>query len=82
MTELMTLKGENMPIQIGDIKLYSLLELSEPLKITTVTLRAYISQGKLKAQKAGGKWYVSEERLREFFNALPRKEDERFDAGL
>lgn len=61
-----------MPIQIGDIKLYSVLELSQVLKITTVTLRTYIRQGKIKGQKIGGMWYITEERLKEFFN----KEDE------
>ena len=57
-----------MPIQIGDIKLYSVLELSQVLKITTVTLRTYIRQGKIKGQKIGGMWYITEERLKEFFN--------------
>lgn len=64
-----------MPIQIGDIKLYSVLELSQVLKITTVTLRTYIRQGKLKGQKIGGMWYITEERLKEFFNGLPAQRD-------
>jgi len=62
-----------MPIEIADIKLYSLLELSQTLKITTVTLRTYIKQGKLKAKKVGGKWYVTEDALREFFDGGPKR---------
>lgn len=57
-----------MPITLGNIKLFSLKELSETLSVSDVTLRSYISKGNLKARKVGGKWYVSEEALREYFN--------------
>ncbi len=57
-----------MPITLGNIKLFSLKELSETLSVTDVTLRSYISKGNLKARKVGGKWYISEEALREYFN--------------
>lgn len=57
-----------MPIQIGDLKLYSLQELSESLKLTLISLRSYVRQGKLKARKVGTRWYVSEDNLKEFFN--------------
>ena len=56
-----------MPIQLGDIRLYSVEELSETLKLTKVSVRAYIKQRKLKGRKVGTRWYVSEESLREFF---------------
>ena len=59
-----------MPIQIGDIKIYSLKEIAEPLRVTPVTLRKYIGWGSLKGQKVGQKWYVTEESLREFFNKI------------
>lgn len=59
-----------MPITIGDIKLFSLDDLSETLGVTTVTLRAYISRGKLKARKMGGKFFVSEDALREYFTTI------------
>lgn len=58
-----------MPIQLGNLTLYSILELSEKLGITSATLRAYMKNGKLRGQKMGTKWYISEESLREFFNA-------------
>ena len=61
-----------MPIQIGDIKLYSLKELSEKLEVTRVTLRSYLRSGKIKGRKMGTTWYVTEESLREYFNAERR----------
>lgn len=62
-----------MPIQLGDIKLYSILELSEILKTSKVTLRAYMKTGKLRGQKVGARWYATEESLREFFAGQPRR---------
>jgi excisionase family DNA binding protein len=58
-----------MPIQIGDIRLHSLKELSEKLGVTKVTLRTYLREGKIKGRKMGITWYVTEESLREYFNA-------------
>jgi len=58
-----------MPITLGGLNLFTLDELSEKLGITTVTLRTYIKEGKIKGRKAGGTWYISEEALREFFRA-------------
>jgi len=56
-----------MPIQLGELKLYSLKELSKSLGITTFTLRTYIQQGKRRARKIGTKWLVTEDALREYF---------------
>jgi len=57
-----------MPITLGGLTLFTLDELSEKLGITTLTLRTYIKEGKIRGRKAGGAWYVSEEALRDFFN--------------
>ena len=57
-----------MPIQLGEIKLYSLKELSKTLGITTFTLRTYIRQGKLRARKMGTKWLITEDALKEYFD--------------
>jgi excisionase family DNA binding protein len=59
-----------MPIVIGNIRLFSLDDLSEALGVTTTTLRGYISKGKLKARKMGGKFFVSEDALREYFTTI------------
>lgn len=58
-----------MPIQIGDIRLYSLKELSEKLGVTKITLQTYLKTGKIKGRKMGTTWHVTEESLREYFNA-------------
>ena len=39
-----------MPKQVGDITLYTVLELSKLLDVTEVTLRRYIKSGRLKAK--------------------------------
>lgn len=62
-----------MPKQLGDIRLYTLLELSRKLETTAVTLRKYLKQGRLKGQKVGNRFYITEENLREFFNGASNK---------
>ena len=57
-----------MPITFpGGLVLYSVEELSKRLRVHPVTFRRYIGQGKIKAQKIGGTFYVSEESLADFF---------------
>ncbi|MFH1147455.1 MAG: helix-turn-helix domain-containing protein [Pseudomonadota bacterium] len=65
-----------MPVQLGDMKLYSILELSEILKTSKVTLRTYMKTGKLRGQKVGAKWYATEESLKEFFAGKPRRAEQ------
>jgi len=57
-----------MPIELGNIKIFSILELSEDLNINISTLRNYIKEGKLKGQKLGNKYYITEDNLKHFFN--------------
>lgn len=57
-----------MPITIGDLKLYSIKELSELTGVSGETLRKYLSSGKIAGQKFGKTWYVTEEKLRDYFN--------------
>jgi excisionase family DNA binding protein len=52
-----------------DIKIYSMREVSEILKVTERTLYNYIKEGRLKVQKIGGKWIITEENLRKFIKA-------------
>ena len=56
-----------MPIKLGSITLFNIMELAKKIDLTPATLRGYIKTGKLKGQKVGTKWYVSEDSLREFF---------------
>ena len=64
--------GGPMPIEIADVKLYSVDELSEALKVTSFSIRGYIRDGKIKAQKIGGRWYVAEENLHRFLKGDDR----------
>jgi len=50
-----------MPIQIIGTNLYSVSELAQQLNVTTVTIRNYLKQGKLKGKKVMGRWLVLEE---------------------
>ncbi len=63
-----------MPIKIGDLILYDVLELSKRLNVTPVTLRAYMKKGRLQGKKVGGKWYISEESLKDYFSPKSGKE--------
>jgi len=72
-----------MPIEFGDLRLYSLDEVAQKFKkqdtsrsgVTVVTLRSYIRQG-LKARKIGGQFYTTEESLRQFVESGPAQDKE------
>jgi len=51
-----------------EIKLYSLKELATLLSVTERTLHNYIKSGKMKGQKIGGKWQISETNIQKFLN--------------
>lgn len=63
-------RGTIMAITISGQTLYSVSELSLKLNVTTVTIRNYIKQGKLRGQKAMGRWFISERDMVEFFDSL------------
>ena len=53
-----------------EIKLYSLKELATLLSVTERTLHNYIKSGKMKGQKIGGKWQISETNLQKFLKGI------------
>ena len=55
-----------MPVELGEITVYSLKELSQGLKVTLLTLRKYIAEGKLRAQKVGATFFVTQRELERF----------------
>lgn len=57
-----------MPKQIGNLTLYDLEELSVLLNITVFSLREYIKKGKIKAQKMGKRYFITQESLNEYFS--------------
>ena len=56
-----------MPIRIGELKLYDLEELSDKLQVNVRSLRRWIREGKIKAKKLGVKYYITEQNLTEYF---------------
>ena len=64
-----------MPIEIGNVRLYTLQEISVKINnVSPASLRTYIQDGRLKGRKFGQKWYVSEQALQEFFLSPPKEE--------
>ena len=62
-----------MPFRLGDLTLYDTDEICKALGVTRRTLYSYIKTGRLRATKFGGKTFVSEEALREFFKVPPKE---------
>jgi len=64
-----------MPNKIRDTNLFSVPELSQKLNVTTVTIRNYLKQGKLKGKKVMGKWFILGEDVKEFFKDSHERSD-------
>ncbi len=54
--------------QIGDIKLYSVEDLREALGVNPRTIRDWFNKRRLKGQKIGTEWHITEENLRRFLD--------------
>jgi excisionase family DNA binding protein len=63
-----------MPIQIGQLTLYDLEELSEKLQVNVRSLRRWIREGKIKAKKVGVKYYITEQSLSEYFEKADNRD--------
>lgn len=59
---IIILGGGNM----ADIKVYTLNDIEKMLDVSLRTLYRYIDSGRLKANKIGNKWIVTESNLKEF----------------
>lgn len=53
---------------MADIKVYTLDEVAEILKVTKRTLYTYVKEGKLPAVKMGKYWRVSQDTLEAFIS--------------
>lgn len=60
--------------QVGDLKLYSVEDLSELLGVSVKTIQQYLKDGKLKGRKFALRWYVTEEALRAYFSQKQEEE--------
>ncbi len=50
----------------NETKFYSLEEVAEIIQVSRRSMYNYIKDGRLKANKVGGRWIVSEEQLQNF----------------
>lgn len=51
-----------------ELKVYTVPEISKLFQITPQSVRKYLKEGRIKGQKVGTKWLVSEEAIRKFLN--------------
>ena len=56
-----------MSIQLGNLVLFDVRELSKKFDMSPVTVRILFRRGKLKGRKIGKRWYISEDALRDYF---------------
>lgn len=67
-----------MSVKIGELELYTVEELSGLMGIQERTIREYLKSGKIRGRKLAKRWYVTEEALREYFEAEePEPEEEK-----
>ncbi len=69
-------------ITIAGIKFYDTKEVSKMLKISLPTVRNYINSGKLKGQKIGRPFLVSEESIQYFLSSGVRTQPEHSERAL
>ena len=46
--------------------MYTMQEIAELLGVTTRTITTYLQQGRIVAQKIGGRWHFTEENIKDF----------------
>jgi len=56
-----------MPVEIGDLTLYTVEELSELFDVQAKTIRRMLRDGEIKGRKLARRWYTTEEELRDYF---------------
>jgi len=54
-------------IELGNVRLFTLAEVSKKLGLSKASLRRYIRGHRLAGQKVGNSWLISEDSLRQFF---------------
>jgi len=55
---------------MAEIKLYTLPEVANIVRLSRRTLYTHLKSGELKAVKIGGTWRVSDENLHKFINRV------------
>jgi excisionase family DNA binding protein len=57
-----------MPTEIQGIKFYTVQEAAKALQVTAQTIRAWIKQGKLPAQRIGRPILITDENIKTFLD--------------
>jgi len=57
---------------IEDVKFYSVKDISKKLGLSTLTVRKYIRNKRLKAEKLGNAYVISEQNFLEFLEQLKK----------
>ena len=63
-----------MPIQIGDMTLYTVADLADMLEVSDSTITKYIRDGMFRAKKIGRKWYVSDQSIQDYFRGMENEQ--------
>lgn len=58
-----------MPREIEGLRFYMILEVAQALDVTPQTVRSYIKQGRIRAQRIGTNVLITEKSLQEFLRA-------------
>jgi len=56
-----------MPIQLGNLTLFSVEELAKKFSLNPITVRRLFREGRLQGRKVGKRWYLSEEAIQDYF---------------
>lgn len=62
-------------LDVAGIKAYKVTEAAQILDLSTQTLRTYIKTGRIKAQRNGRAYYITEDALREFISGGVAEKD-------
>ena len=57
-----------MSVTLGDLRIYTVEELADKLKVSPRTIYDYIHAGKLRATRFGKKYQITQESLEKYFN--------------
>lgn len=58
-------------IEINGIKLYTMAEVATLMGTTRYTVSKYMKGGGLRSARIGGRYYISEEALKDYLNGKP-----------
>lgn len=60
---------------MNDIKVYTVNDIMDLLKISRKTLYTYIKDEKIKGNKIGNKWIFTEQQVKDFIKGKTEKKD-------